>query len=58
MNISYNFLQNLHVAHLAVSLGGVETLIEHPATMTHGPMIMSDAERAEAGIRDGFVRIR
>ena len=43
---------------LAVSLGGVESLIEHPATMTHGPMIMNDAERAEAQITDGLIRLR
>ena len=52
------FFQNLHLAQLAVSLGGVETLVEHPATMTHGPMIMSDAEREEGGITPGLVRIR
>lgn len=51
------FVENLHLAQLAVSLGGVETLVEHPATMTHGPMIMSDEEREEAGITPGFVRI-
>ena len=50
--------QNLHIAQLAVSLGGVETLVSHPATMTHGPMIMSDQEREAAGIKPGQVRIR
>ena len=39
----------------AVSLGGVETLIEHPASMTHAGM--STADRAAAGIRDDLVRL-
>ena len=48
----------MRVVQLAVSLGGVESLIEHPATMTHGPMIMNDAERAEGQITDGLIRLR
>ena len=51
-------IQAVRVIQLAVSLGGVESLIEHPATMTHGPMIMSDADRAESLITDGLVRLR
>jgi methionine-gamma-lyase len=39
----------------AVSLGGVETLIEHPASMTHAGV--PKAEREKAGIRDDLVRI-
>lgn len=39
----------------AVSLGGVETLIEHPASMTHAGM--SPVDRAAAGIRDDLVRL-
>jgi methionine-gamma-lyase len=39
---------------LAVSLGGVETLIEHPASMTHSGV--PRAEREQAGISDGLVR--
>jgi methionine-gamma-lyase len=39
----------------AVSLGGVETLIEHPASMTHAGM--SPTDRAAAGIRDDLVRL-
>lgn len=40
---------------LAESLGGVESLIEHPAAMTHGSV---PAEiRAELGINDGFIRL-
>jgi len=50
-------VENVKIIQLAVSLGGVESLIEHPATMTHGPMIMSDEERAEALITDGLIRL-
>jgi methionine-gamma-lyase len=47
-------MDNVHVATLAVSLGGVETLIEHPASMTHASL-SQDARRA-AGFSDGLVR--
>lgn len=40
---------------LAESLGGFESLIAHPATMTHASM--TAAERAEAGISDGLLRV-
>ena len=40
---------------LAESLGGVESLITHPATMTHADL--SKAERESLGITDGFVRL-
>jgi methionine-gamma-lyase len=42
------------LATLAVSLGGVETLIEHPASMTHASM--APADRLAAGFSDGLVR--
>ena len=47
-------MDHVRVATLAVSLGGVETLIEHPASMTHASM-SSDARQA-AGFSDGLVR--
>jgi methionine-gamma-lyase len=47
-------MNRVRLAILAVSLGGVETLIEHPASMTHAKV--SPAERAKAGITDGLVR--
>ncbi len=47
-------MDHVRVATLAVSLGGVESLIEHPASMTHAGM--SRADRLEAGITDGLVR--
>jgi cystathionine beta-lyase/cystathionine gamma-synthase len=43
------------VCCLAESLGGVETLVSHPATMTHAGY--TPAERAAIGIGDGMVRI-
>lgn len=43
------------LALLAVSLGGVETLIEHPASMTHG--MLSDQQLQSAGIAPGLVRL-
>jgi methionine-gamma-lyase len=48
-------LDNLKVAILAVSLGGVETLVEHPASMTHTKV--RKEERLKAGITDGLVRL-
>ncbi|NPA45235.1 MAG: aminotransferase class I/II-fold pyridoxal phosphate-dependent enzyme [Chlorobi bacterium] len=47
-------MNNVHLAALAVSLGGVETLIQHPASMTHASM--SKEAREQAGISDGLVR--
>jgi methionine-gamma-lyase len=47
-------MDNVRLATLAVSLGGVETLIEHPASMTHAGMSRED--RIAAGITDGLVR--
>ena len=47
-------MDHVKLAILAVSLGGVETLIEHPASMTHAGMSRED--RLEAGISDGLVR--
>lgn len=49
------FLDRLEVLSLAESLGGVETLISHPASMTHASI--PPAERAKVGITDGLVRI-
>jgi cystathionine gamma-synthase len=49
------FLDGLACFTLAESLGGVESLIAHPATMTHAAM--SAEARAAAGIGDGLLRI-
>jgi methionine-gamma-lyase len=48
-------MNSVRLCTLAVSLGGVETLIEHPASMTHSSM--GEAARARAGIPEGLVRI-
>jgi len=48
-------LDNVKLMTLAVSLGGIETLIQHPASMTHAAM--PHAERLAAGITDGLVRL-
>jgi cystathionine beta-lyase/cystathionine gamma-synthase len=48
-------LNAVRLCSLAESLGGVETLICHPATMTHASV--PDAERARLGITDGLVRV-
>ena len=47
-------MDHVGVATLAVSLGGVETLVEHPASMTHASM--SPEDRRAAGFSDGLVR--
>ena len=49
------FLENTHLFSLAESLGGVESLIEHPAIMTHASVPV--AIRNEIGIVDGLVRL-
>jgi methionine-gamma-lyase len=48
-------LNATELCSIAVSLGDAETLIEHPASMTHSPY--SQEERLEAGISDGLVRL-
>lgn len=49
------FLENCHLFSLAESLGGVESLIEHPAIMTHGSI--PAPQRAALGIGDTLVRL-
>jgi cystathionine gamma-lyase/cystathionine beta-lyase/cystathionine gamma-lyase/homocysteine desulfhydrase len=48
-------LNSVRLCSLAESLGGVETLISHPATMTHA--IVPPEERHRLGITDGLVRV-
>ena len=52
---SVRMLNKLKLAKLAVSLGDAETLIQHPASMTHS--VYTVEERAEHGISEGLVRI-
>jgi cystathionine gamma-lyase len=49
------FLERVRLFTLAESLGGVESLIEHPATMTHASI--PAAQRESIGISDGLVRL-
>ena len=48
-------MNHVELALLAVSLGGIETLIQHPASMTHSKL--SDEGKKEAGITDDLVRL-
>lgn len=48
-------LEKVQVASLAVSLGNVDTLIQHPASMTHASV--PPAERQRMGLADGLVRL-
>jgi methionine-gamma-lyase len=48
-------LDSVKLMTLAVSLGGIETLIQHPSSMTHAAMAKED--RLTAGISDGLVRV-
>ena len=49
------FLKRVRLCALAESLGGVETLISHPATMTHASV--PPDQRKKTGVTDGLVRI-
>jgi len=52
---AFRFLNALKLFHLAVSLGGTESLAEHPASMTHSDV--DPEERHEMGITDKMVRL-
>ena len=49
------FLENLKIFSLAESLGGVESLAEHPALMTHASVPRE--EREKIGITDSLIRV-
>jgi methionine-gamma-lyase len=55
MQAGIRLMERVRLATLAVSLGNVDTLIEHPASMTHGPVPPQD--RLNQGITDGLVRL-
>ena len=55
LDASRHFLDRVALFTLAESLGGVESLIEHPAIMTHASV--PPAQRAALGIDDGLVRV-
>ncbi|MFY7671137.1 cystathionine gamma-synthase [Tenacibaculum sp. MEBiC06402] len=52
---TFKFLENLKLFTLAESLGGVESLANHPVTMTHGSI--PEEERLKIGITDSLVRL-
>ena len=52
---SRRFLENCHLFALAESLGGVESMVDHPGIMTHASVPPS--MRAELGISDTLIRL-
>lgn len=52
---AFRFLNNVSLIKLAVSLGGTESLIEHPGTMTHADV--PPDEQLEIGITPGMIRL-
>jgi methionine-gamma-lyase len=52
---AFRFLDGLSLVKIAVSLGGTESLAEHPATMTHAGV--DDEERQATGVTAGLVRL-
>lgn len=52
---SVDFLESLKLIHIAISLGAVESLIEHPASMTHASVPRK--EREKVGITDTLIRL-
>ncbi len=55
MEAGVRFMDALQLVTRAVSLGDAETLVQHPASMTHSPY--TPEERAEFGISEGLVRL-
>lgn len=55
LNAGKVLMDNVKLATLAVSLGGIETLIQHPASMTHSGV--GKEEKLKAGITDELVRL-
>ncbi|PKG58267.1 methionine gamma-lyase [Shewanella sp. Choline-02u-19] len=55
LQTSIGFINQLELFSIAVSLGDAESLIQHPASMTHSPY--TEEQRAKAGITDNLLRI-
>lgn len=55
LETSIAFLENLEIISIAESLGGVESLIEHPASMTHASV--PPEEREKIGLSDTLIRL-
>ena len=52
---AYKVLDGLDIAHLAVSLGSTETLVQHPRSMTHADMTTEELDAC--GIVEGMLRV-
>ena len=52
---AFSFLENTKIFTLAESLGGVESLVNHPVTMSHGSI--PEEERLKIGITDSLIRL-
>ena len=55
LETTINFLESLRLFHIAINLGEVASLIEHPASMTHAAM--SKKDREACGLSDTFIRL-
>ncbi|WP_243291043.1 methionine gamma-lyase [Bacillus sp. FJAT-47783] len=55
LNQTQQFMNSLELIKIAVSLGDAETLIQHPATMTHA--VVDDEEKKRMGITNNMVRL-
>jgi cystathionine gamma-lyase len=55
LSVTKEFLKNLKIFALAESLGGIESLVEHPALMTHASIQKEERERI--GITDNLIRM-
>lgn len=55
LETAITFLQSLRIIHIAISMGAVESLIEHPASMTHA--CMPKEEREKCGLSDTLIRL-
>ena len=55
LETTISFVSGLEIFALAESLGGIESLIDHPASMTHASIPQPDREKV--GIYDGLVRL-
>ena len=55
LDAARRFLERCHVFALAESLGGVESLVDHPAIMTHASVPAE--QRAEIGLTDDLIRL-
>jgi len=55
MQAGMRFIDRLRVCTRAVSVGTIDTLISHPASMSHSGM--APADRIKAGVTDGLIRM-